>query len=227
MADRASAHFTTDTFRFLSELAANNDRTWFQENKDRYEQHVKEPALRFIADVEPHLERISPHFDAGPRSLFRIYRDTRFSKDRSPYKTHTGIQFRHEMAADAHAPGFYLHIQPRQVFVACGVWHPDSKTLGKIREAIVEDPRKWRRVKSAKRFRDTYRFEGSSLKTHPRGFDPEHPLIEDLRRKDFMGVSRLTQKQITDPGFLKEFAGYCRAGVPLQRFLCEAIGVPF
>jgi uncharacterized protein (TIGR02453 family) len=227
MANQATSHFTTDTFRFLRELAANNNRPWFQKNKRQYEQYVKEPSLRFIADFEPHLERISPHFDAGPRSLFRIHRDTRFAKDKSPYKTHTGIQFRHELAADVHAPGFYLHIQPRQVFVACGIWHPDSSTLSKIRDAIVENPQKWKRAKGAKRFRDTYRFEGDSLKTHPRGFDPEHSLIEDLRRKDFIGVSRLSQKQITGPGFLEEFTDCCRAGVPLQRFLCEAIGVPF
>jgi uncharacterized protein (TIGR02453 family) len=227
MVDKPSSRFTADTFRFLRELAANNNRPWFQKNKWRYEQHVKEPALRFIADFDPHLERISAHFDAGPRSLFRIYRDTRFAKDKSPYKTHSGIQFRHQLAAVAHAPGFYLHIQPRRVFMGCGIWHPDSSTLRKIREAIVEDPQKWKRAKGAKRFRDTYRLEGDSLKTHPRGFDPDHPLMEDLRRKDFMGVRRLSHTQITGAGFLGEFTYYCRAAVPLQRFLCEAIGVPF
>ena len=108
----ARRYFTIQTFRFLKDLKENNSRPWFHENKGRYEEHVKEPALRFIEDLDPLLQKVSPHFMATPRSLFRIHRDTRFSKDKSPYKTHTGIQFRHEASKDAHAPGFYLHLQP-------------------------------------------------------------------------------------------------------------------
>ena len=227
----SAPYFTPATFKFLRDLAANNTRDWFAENKSRYEDKVKEPALRFIADFAPHLKKISPHFRADPRanggSLFRIYRDTRFSKDKTPYKTVTGIHFRHDLAKDAHAPGFYLHIQPGNVFMGAGIWHPDGPTLRKIRESIVEDGTAWKRAKNAKAFSSQFKLEGDSLVRAPKGFDPEHALIEDLRRKDFIGVTSLTQKAVTQPDFMKEFTRLCRASAPYQRWLCRAVGVDF
>ena len=224
----ARKHFTPASFRFLEELKENNNRPWFQENKSRYEKDLKEPALAFIEDFEGRLAKISPHFHAGRRSFFRIYRDTRFSKDKSPYKTYAGIQFRHEACGnDVHAPGFYLHLEPKHSFVGCGMWHPDSKSLLKIRESIVDDSAKWKRAKNAKRFAETFELEGDSLKTAPRGFDKEHPLIDDLRRKDFIAVARLSQGTVTDGGFIDEFTSICRAAAPFQRWLCQAIEVPY
>ena len=223
----ATQCFTNGTFKFLRDLADNNNRPWFQENKPRYEAQVKAPAMQFIEEMDPLLEKISPNFPTGPQNLFRIYRDTRFSKDKRPYKTYTGIQFRHEMAKDVHSPGFYLHLQPGELFVGIGIWHPDSKTLGAIRDAIVDEPAKWKRAKGAKNFKEAYELGGDSLKTAPRGYDKEHPLIEDLRRKDFIASRRLSQKEVTSPDFPQAFAGYCRAAVPFQRWLCGAVGVPF
>jgi uncharacterized protein (TIGR02453 family) len=107
------------------------------------------------------------------------------------------------------------------------MWHPDSKSLSKIREAIVEEPAKWKRARDAKRFKETFELTGDSLKTAPRGFDMEHPLIEDLRRKDFIGWTSLSQKAIMDPEFLGDFTATCRAAVPFQRWLCDAVGVAF
>src|SRR5918996_1661223 len=142
--------FGPELFRFLRDLEANNDRTWFNANKDRYEREVRDPALDFVEDFAPRLAEISQHFVADPRpsggSLFRIHRDTRFSKDKSPYKTHVGIHFRHELAKHAHTPGFYLHLQPGSVFVGVGIWHPDPPALLRIREAIAGDPSAWRRA---------------------------------------------------------------------------------
>jgi uncharacterized protein (TIGR02453 family) len=216
----AERYFTPSLFTFLRELAENNNREWFQDNKRRYEQHVKDPALRLIADFGPRLKKISPHFRADPRavggSLFRIHRD----------KTHTGIQFRHELGKDAYAPGFYLHLEPGQVFCGVGSWHPDSTTLRKIREAIADDPTAWKRA-VGKRFRELYDLEGESLKRAPKGVDPEHPQIEDLRRKDFIGVTRLSQKAVTSPGFADELASTFKAGGSLVRFICRAIDVPY
>ena len=124
----AQASFRPELFAFLEELKANNDREWFAANRDRYEEELLEPAMDFIAAFAPKLEKISPNFRADPRpsggSLFRIYRDTRFSKDKTPYKTNVGIHFRHELARDAHAPGFYLHIGPGEAFAGAGIWHP-------------------------------------------------------------------------------------------------------
>ena len=227
-----SSHYFTDaTFAFLLELAANNDRTWFKANKPRYEEHVKEPALRFITDFGPVLKEISPHFRADPRanggSLFRIYRDTRFSKDKSPYKTHTGIHFRHDAARDAHAPGFYLHIQPGNCFAGCGVWRPSGPVLRKIRESIDEDPAAWRQASGDPRFRGTFELEGDSLIRAPKGYSPDHPLIEDLRRKDFIGVAQLNAQALTKGDSLDTFASLCRGGAGFQSWLCRAVGVAF
>ena len=227
----ATRHFTPATFAFLRDLGANNNRDWFKANKDRYEETLREPALQFIRDFEPHLERISPHFRADDRrsggSLFRIYRDVRFSRDKSPYKTYTGVQFHHAAGKDAHAPGFYLHLQPRGVFMGTGIWHPDSPTLAKIRSAIVDDPDGWRDTIDDTAFRQRYELEGDSLKRPPRGFPADHPLIEDLKRKDFIAVQRMSQKAVTGGGFLERFAADCAAGSGLVEFLCDAIGVAF
>ena len=227
----SSKHFSPALFKFLRDLKANNDRDWFKSNKERYEEVLRDPAQRFISDFGPRLAKISPHFSADPRpvggSLFRIYRDVRFSKDKSPYKTHTGIHFRHKSAKDAHAPGFYLHIEPGTVFVGLGLWHPDGPTLKKIRDHLVAQPAGWKRVLRAKRFSQHFELEGDSLKRPPRGYDPEHPLVEDLKRKDFIGVTRLRQSDVTGAGFLDQFTDLCRAGTPLVRYLCAALRVPF
>jgi uncharacterized protein (TIGR02453 family) len=228
---RSTASFSPALFTFLRDLKQNNDRDWFKANKPRYEEAVLEPALQFIVDFEPHLLAISPHFVADPRpvggSLFRIHRDTRFSKDKSPYKTHTGIHFRHELAMSAHAPGFYLHLEPGQVFLGAGIWRPDTETLAKIRTAIAENPDDWTRTTRATPFADLYRLGGDSLKRAPAGFDPDHPLIDELKRKDFIAMRSLTDKAPTSRGFLDETAGTFATAGPLVHFLCDAIGVPF
>jgi uncharacterized protein (TIGR02453 family) len=224
-------HFTPATFAFLRDLAENNNRDWFQANKERYERQVREPALQFIRDFAPYLQKISPFFRADDRksggSMFRIHRDVRFSKDKSPYKTHTGIHFRHVDAKDAHAPGFYLHLQPRQVFMGIGSWHPDGDAARMIREGIVKDAPGWKKAVTRKGFTSHYELGGDSLKRPPRGFDPDHALVEDLKRKDFMGVSDLTQKAVTSPGFLQEYAKLCKAGAPLVEFICRSVGVSY
>jgi uncharacterized protein (TIGR02453 family) len=227
----AGPYFTKSAFKFLKDLEANNNREWFKANKPRYEAAIKEPAVHFITDFGPYLKKLSPNFRADPRpvggSMFRIYRDVRFSRDKSPYKTVTGIQFRHDLGKDAHAPGFYLHIEVGGCFVALGCWHPDGPSLRKIREGIADDGRAWKRAVGGKRFRETYALEGESLKRPPRDFDPEHPLIEDLKRKDFIAVTQVPQKYVTSPDLPKQLASTFRGGVPLMKFLCEALGVPF
>ena len=224
-------HFSPALFRFLNDLEANNEREWFNANKGRYESTIKEPSLEFITDFEKPLKKISRHFVADPRanggSLFRIYRDTRFSKDKTPYKTNTGMHFRHEMAKDVHAPGFYLHLEPGACFAGVGIWHPEPKVAQKIRERIADEPTRWKRATRSKAFTETFTIEGDSLKRPPKGFDPDHDLIEDLKRKDFIASTELTQKQVTSDGFIDEFAGMCKNAGPFMKFLCEAVGVAY
>src|SRR3954454_8664965 len=165
---RATASFSPALFAFLRELQQNNDRDWFKANRARYEDAVQEPAIAFIAAFRERLEAISPHFVADARpvggSLFRIHRDTRFAKDKTPYKTHTGIQFRHAVGKDVHAPGYYLHLAPGQVFAAAGMWHPDGAALGRIRDAMVDDEPGWR---EASQLPGELRLRGDALKRAP------------------------------------------------------------
>jgi uncharacterized protein (TIGR02453 family) len=225
------ASFGPELFAFLGDLSENNNREWFAANKGRYEEHMLEPALAFIEDFAPRLERISAHFRADARasggSLFRIYRDTRFSKDKTPYKTHLGIHFRHESAKDVNAPGFYLHLGLGEVYAGGGIWHPGSPAVGRIRDAIAADPDGWRKATRAGAFAKRLELGGAALKRPPAGFDAGHPLIEDLKRKDFYGWARLEESAATTPEFLEEYDRVCKAAAPLQRFLCDALDLPF
>ena len=227
----AKPHITPELFKFLRDLSKNNNREWFQQHKPRYEEHVKQALISFIVDFSPRLEKISPHFNADPRpvggSLFRIYRDTRFGKDKTPYKTNAGVHFRHEAGKDVHAPGFYLHLQPGSVWAGVGIWRPDGTAVTAIRDAISEKPDLWKKAISGKAFRADFDLGGDSLKRPPRGYDPEHPLIEDLKRKDFIASTELTQADACDPKFMARFAALCRKTGPFQRFLCDALGVPY
>jgi len=224
-------YFTTNTFKFLRELASNNNRPWFQDNKDRYDRHVKGAATEFITDFGPHLAKVSKHFVADPSpvggSLFRIYRDTRFSKDKTPYKTVVGIRFTHELGKDVHAPGYYLHLSNDGCFAACGIWHPDAPSLGKIRDAIVEDGTAWKRARNRRTFASNWELGGDSLKRAPKGYDPEHPLIEDLRRKDIIASRKLTKKAVTADDLPAALAAMFREGASLQRFICRSLGVQY
>jgi len=227
----ANRYFTPALFAFLRELADNNDRGWFKANQDRYEEAVRQPSLDFITDYGDKLAAISPHFVADARtvggSLFRIQRDTRFSKDKTPYKTNTGMHFRHEMAADAHAPGLYLHLEPGNCFMGVGLWMPQSKVAYQIRDAIAAEPAAWKKATRAKKFAAAYELGGDSLKRPPKGFDPEHPLLDDLKRKSFMASGKLTQAEVTSKGFMDEFHGRAMVAKPFLGFLCEAVEVSF
>lgn len=223
--------FGPELFSFLEDLRANNDREWFAANKHRYEEHLLEPALDFIDDFAPLLAKISPHFRADSRasggSLFRIYRDTRFSKDKTPYKTNVGIHFRHERAKNAYAPSFYLHIGSDEVFAGGGIWHPATGAANRIREAIVAEPERWRRATRGGAFAKRLELGGDSLKRVPPWADPEHLFVDDLKRKDFFGWAHLSVGDVVAPGFVQEYARICRAVAPLQQFLCDALDLPY
>src|SRR5579863_5555610 len=148
--DCMPAYFTPELFRFLTRLKRNNKREWFQAHKEEYVACAFQPAIQFITDFAGPLYEISPHLIADPRtsrgSLFRIYRDTRFSADKKPYKTHLAMRFSHR-GKDVHSPGFYLHLEPGGSFAASGLWHPEPPTLLKVRNAIVSRPKEWREVR--------------------------------------------------------------------------------
>lgn len=223
--------FPRDFFRFFRELAANNNRPWFEANRDRYRESVVDPMLSFIEAMAPRLESISPHYRAIAKahggSMFRIYRDTRFSKDKTPYKTHAACHFRHARGKDAHAPGFYAHFENGGLYFGGGIWRPPSKELGLIRAFIADNPAAWRRIVRAKAVRDRGGLQGDQLKRPPRGFDPEHEHIGDLKRKSFYVMGRANQSLAYSPELVKEVTAAFRAAKPLSHFICDALEVPF
>lgn len=223
--------FTENTFKFLADLSNNNERDWFQEHKNNYETHVREPALHLIEEFAPLLHNQSKHFIASSKkqggSLMRVYRDIRYSKNKMPYKTNIGIQFRHFMGKDVHAPGFYLHVANDECFIGAGLWGPESKTLRNIRDFIDENPRAWNRIFENEQFAENWAMAGESLKTAPKGFPKDHPMIVDLRRKDFIAVSPLTKEQMMADDLLDVLHQRYLMTEKLMVFLCTAIDVPY
>ncbi|MFK8081476.1 MAG: DUF2461 domain-containing protein [Granulosicoccus sp.] len=223
--------FPKQTIRFLKQLAANNNREWFAENKQRYDDDVRAPALQFIESMQPALNRISPYVEASAKnvggSLMRVYRDTRFGADKTPYKTNIGINFRHARAKDVHAPGYYLHIEPGDVFFGAGIWHPDSPTLLGVRTLMAEHPAEWKALKKKVLSRTDFELVGSELKRAPKGFDPEHELIDDLRRKDFIAICKLPAASIHAEDFNKTVGKLMKQSAPLMAFICEANDLMF
>ena len=223
--------FDRQTIGFLQELKANNNREWFKENKSRYEDLVLDVALRFIQSMQNPLAEFAPHFMAMPTrvggSLMRVYRDTRFSKIKIPYKTNIGIQFRHELAKDVHSPGFYVHIEPDNVFLGAGMWRPDSESLKNIRQRIAAKPAEWKRTMNDRAFKRHFKLGGESLLRPPRGFDKEHECIADIKRKSFIAVKNMDVDACLNPRFQQQVETAFRSATPYMKFLCKAVGVPF
>lgn len=214
-----------ELFDFLRELEQNNDRDWFKAQKKRYEAEVVDPVTDFIVNMAPRVAAISPHITVDPRpnggSRFRIYRDTRFSKDKSPYKTHVGCQFRHAAGKDAHAPGFYLHLGPGEVFFGGGIWGPQGEALRNIRQRIVDKSTRWEEAVEGLDLR------GDQLVRAPKGFDPEHSLIDDLRRKSFFSFQDADEKLATSAKFEDAVEAQFEKVAPLMGFVADALGVEF
>ncbi len=223
--------FSAATLRFLDELAANNNRAWFDANKLRYESLVREPALDFIAAMAPLLEGFAPSFRAEARkvggSLMRVFRDTRFSRDKTPYKTNIGIQFRHALGKDVHAPGLYVHVSTAECFLGAGCWHPEPDALGRIRDLVAAKPEHWFAARDDRKFRGQWTLAGDVLTRPPRGYAGDHAAIEDLKRKDFIAIAPLSADDIVSAGLPKLAGNRFKTATPLMRFLCEALGVPY
>ena len=223
--------FPSSSLEFLHELETNNTREWFLQNKPRYESEILTPALDFIEAMSKPLADFAPAFLANPRrsggSLMRVYRDTRFARDKRPYKTNVGIQFRHHLGKDVHAPGYYVHVDTRDVFVGAGAWRPPADALKTIRAAIDEHPKRWLTARDEPDFASRFVLSGESLVRPPRGYDGEHPLIDDLKRKSFIALHYMDHSAIQDGKFVDAVARAFRSATPFMRFLCAAVRVPF
>ncbi|MCK9192746.1 MAG: DUF2461 domain-containing protein [Nevskia sp.] len=247
---KSAAYFTPATLGFLRELAQNNSREWFTAHKSDYEKNVKLPFLRLIADLAEPLKEISPHYVANPKpvggSMFRIYRVTRFSGDKTPYKPWAGASFYHEATravtrgGDADhgtmgrldAPVFYLHIQPEHgedgSFLGGGLWHPQPETVKRIRTYMVNNPASWKSAIRSADFEKTFgALRGESLSRPPRGYDPAHELAEDLKRKDFVCSTRLDEAALLGPDLLDTLLARYQRASPLIDWLCGALDLDF
>lgn len=223
--------FKPGFFRFFRELAKNNNRPWFLDNKPSYQQQVVEPMLAFIEAMQKPLAVLAPHYRAIPRlmggSMFRIYRDARFSNDKRPYKEHAAFHFRHEQGKDAHAPGYYLHLEPGKVFFGGGIWTPPTAQLSIIRETIMDSPSAWSQVKNDSKILEYGGIQGKGLKTAPRGTAADHPQIEDLRRKSFFVMHEVEPDLAGKADFVNQVAETYKDIEPMMDFICHALEIPF
>jgi uncharacterized protein (TIGR02453 family) len=223
--------FRPALYTFLGRLAKHNERGWFNDHKSEYDAAVRAPALEFIRGMEPRLADLSPHFRAIARrsggSLMRIYRDIRYSNDKTPYKTNVGIQFRHAIGHDVHAPGYYLHLAPGECFAGVGIWRPESHVLRRLRDFLADNPGGWRSAVETVAFSRQFTLSGESLIRPPRGYPPDHPLLEDLKRKDFIAIAPLRREETLAGDFPERLTARFAAATPFMRYLCQALELPF
>jgi uncharacterized protein (TIGR02453 family) len=240
MASRTTPYFIPDTFRFLRALARHNEREWFEANRVRYERSVREPCLRLVADLQAPLAALSPVLVASPKkvggSLFRIHRDVRFSADKRPYKTHAGLWFFHSATkatpragegtvdrGQLDAPGLYLHVEPGRCFTGGGLWHPQPATLKRLRDFVVDNPRSWTHATRRPEFKRVYALTGETLTRAPKGYPAAHELIDDLKRKDFVATTALSDEELLRGDLVKVLVQRYRLMVPLLEWLCLAL----
>lgn len=221
-----------DYFKFFNELKKNNNREWFNDNKQRFRESVQEPLSGFVEAMAPRLKKISKHVVADPRlnggSVFRIYKDVRFSKDKTPYKTHGAVQFRHALGKDAHAPGFYVHLATDEIFYGGGIWHPPSPNLLQIREAIRDKGKAWDKATTGAAFKKRFGgVRGDQLTRPPRGFAAEETHIDDIKRKSFFAMADGKPAATKNPGFAGDVEAAFKDAKPMMKFLCDALDAPF
>lgn len=224
--------FPDEALQFLAELTANNERDWWADNKHRYEALIREPARALIRDMGERMATVAPHLVADDRksggSLMRVFRDTRFGADKTPYKTNVGIQFRHSAGKDVHAPGLYVHLSLESTFLGVGMWRPDSPSLTRIRAKIDAEQDRWKRIINAKAFTARFDRDGQdTLKRPPRGYDKSHPMVEELKRKSHIAVENLDPDALHGPDVVDLLVDRLKLAKPYATFLCEAIDQAF
>ena len=216
------AGFSPGAVQFLIDLAANNERAWFQPRKAEYERLLKEPLEALCVTLGERFAARGVPLDADPsRSPFRIYRDVRFSKDKSPYKTHVAASFGYAGDMDrAHGVGGYFHLSPGEAYVGGGMWHPEPARLAAFRSAVVSDGAAVRALVSDKAFVRAFgQVSGERLKRVPSGFAADHPDAELLKLKDVTFGRQLDDDDVLSPRLPDIITDAFVAGIPMLRFL--------
>ncbi len=215
------AGFPPEARQFLLDLRDNNRRDWFKPRKAAYERYVRSPLLELVEELGQSLGEYAPGYLQDPRkSVYRIYRDTRFSKNKLPYKTHAAAVFP-PVGLDRHSgAGFYFHFSPEELLVGGGVYAPGSSELLRIREQIAADPDELRALLAEEAFAETYPgLEGERLKRTPRGFPRDHPAADLLVYKQFLSGVNLSAEEIEKPSIASLLDGHFRVLAPLLEYL--------
>jgi uncharacterized protein (TIGR02453 family) len=222
--------FPKEGIEFLKRLKRNNRREWFAKHKQEYQNFVKLPMQSLIVALQPHFARFAPEYELHPkRSIFRVYRDTRFSKNKTPYKTHVAAHaVLRGKPKGLGASGYYFHIEPTEAYVGAGIYMPESDQLKMIRRAIAAQAEEFLSIVQSSRFKKTFgglEMQDDRLKRTPVGFEADHPMAEWLRYKHyFVGVS-LPESICRKASFVNDVVRICEEATPLVRFLNRALGL--
>jgi uncharacterized protein (TIGR02453 family) len=218
--------FPKEGLQFLKKLKRNNNRTWFESHKHEYEEYLKLPMQSFIFSLQPHFQSFAPEYDLSPkRSIFRIYRDIRFSNDKTPYKTHIAAHFvLRGKERGFVGSGYYFHIEPGEVFIGGGIYMPESDQLKGIRKAIVQHPEEFLSVLNDRKFKKQFgELEGNKLQRIPKGYDETHPMAEWLKLKQFFVGKSLAESSCYKASLVETIAAVCKDAAPLVKFLNRAV----
>lgn len=212
----------SSTFEFLKLLKKNNNRDWFNAHKDRYLEELE--AIELFAETL--LKAVNKHdvieTPSGKKSLHRIYRDVRFSKDKTPYNTHWGGSF--TRATKFRRGSYYFHLSPGNSFVACGFWGPNPEDLKRLRDEFSYDPEPMRKILKSKKIEKTFgKMLGEQIKTTPKGFDPADPAIDLLRYKQFLLIKKFSDKEVLNKDFVKHVNEAFRQMRPWLNYMSEVL----
>lgn len=209
---------SNDIFNFFTALSKNNHREWFMDHKPRFKS-LETQVKQFGEDIKEALNR---HDSIDRFKLFRIYRDVRFSKDKTPYKTHFGLTW--HRTKPHYRGGYYLHLAPKDCFLACGFWDPNPADLKRIREELAMDAQEFRNLIAAPDFAAVWgKLEGSELKTAPRDFDKDHPDIDLIRKKQFLFVKPFDEKTVCSPDFLQQVDAALQTVRPFVDYMSDVL----
>jgi uncharacterized protein (TIGR02453 family) len=225
MATRSAPRFPPDAVRFLRALKRNNRREWFQPRKEEYEAKVRAPMIAIIEQLAVDFRTFGPELVASPKvSLYRVYRDTRFSEDKTPYKTHIAASFPWRGLPKHEGAGVYFHVAPDEVWIGGGMYAPQSPQLHAVREHIAGNVKRLRHIIDAPAFKKMFgMLEGEKLQRVPRGFPKDHEAAELLKHRQFLAVVELPSTIASDAAFYGRLIAVFRQITPLVRFLNEPL----
>jgi uncharacterized protein (TIGR02453 family) len=221
----SAPRFTSESLRFLRALKRNNRREWFAAHRDDYEAHVRQPMADIIARLADDFRAFGPEFVASPKtSMYRIYRDMRFSENKAPYKTHVAANFPSRGLPKHEGAGLYFHVSPDEVWIGGGMYAPQPSQLHAVREHIAANATRLRTLIESPAFRrDVGTLEGERLQRVPRGFPRDHEAAEYLKFRQFLAGREFEPAFATSPRFYGGLVAVFKGVAPLLRFLNEPL----